>query len=177
MSLIERAHVASLLHQGDTAATAKAKGDALEELICHIFGAISGITVTRRNKFNAFDTEEIDVAFFNDQANGDLPFLPWIILVECKNWRAPVGSEQVSWFDTKLRNRGLEFGILVATNGITGDSTVLSDAHLIIARALQEKRKLIVLTRDELLKLTDSSELVHVIKEKLCELAVSGRIG
>lgn len=102
--------------------------------------------------------------------------MPWIILVECKNWEAPVGSEHVSWFDTKIRNRGLEFGILVAANGITGDPSRLTDAHSIIARALQEGRRMLVITRDELLRLRDSSELVLVIKEKLCELAVSGTI-
>lgn len=173
---IDQARVAALFHQGDTAATTKAKGDALEELICYVFGIIPGISVMRRNQFNAFGTEEIDVAFFNDQGAGDLPFLPWFILVECKNWQSPVGSEHVNWFDTKLRNRGLEFGILVAANGITGDPAVLADAHLTLARALQERRKLIVMTRAELLQLADAAQLVHLIKEKLCDLAVSGRI-
>lgn len=177
MPPIDRAYVAALFQRGDTAETTKAKGDAPEELICYVFGSIPGITVTRRSERNAFDTEEIDVAFFNDQASGDLPFLPWLLLVECKNWRAPVGSEHVSWFDTKLRNRGLEFGVLVAAGGITGDSAQLTDAHSTVASALREKRRIVVLTRTELLQFTDPSQVVLALKEKLCDLAVSGRIG
>lgn len=176
MTAIDQTRVAALFHSGATASTTKAKGDALEELICYVFGTVPGISVTRRNQRNAFDTEEIDVAFFNEQIPTGLPFLPWIILVECKNWQSPVGSEHVSWFDTKIRNRGVEFGILIAANGITGDPALLTDAHLTIARALQERRRMIVITQDELVRLTDSSQLVHIIKEKLCELAVRGTI-
>jgi hypothetical protein len=45
---------------------------------------------------DTFDIEEIDVAFFSEQAPGGLLFLPWLILVKCKNWLKPVGSEHVS---------------------------------------------------------------------------------
>ena len=39
----------------------------------------------------------------------------WLNLIECKNWTNRVGSAEVNWFDAKLRNRGLTFGILVTT--------------------------------------------------------------
>jgi hypothetical protein len=176
MNVINQAHIAMLLRRGAAARTTKEKGDALEELICYLFQTIPGITVTRRNERNAFDTEEIDVAFFNEQTPCGLPFLPWIILVECKNWLSPVGSEHVSWFDTKMRNRGVEFGILFAANGITGNPALLTDAHSTIANALRERRRLIVITVDEVKCLVDSSQLVHLMKEKLCDLAVRGTI-
>jgi Restriction endonuclease len=126
MGAIDQVHIERLLHKGREGRTTNERGDALEALICYLFQTIPGITVTRRNEHNAFDTEEIDVAFFNEQASGGLPFLPWIILVECKNWLSLVGSEHVSWFDTKMRNRGVEFGILVEANGITGNSALLN---------------------------------------------------
>src|SRR5262245_12840069 len=150
MGAIDQAHIGRLLCKGREAKTTKEKGDALETLICDLFQTIPGITVTRRNERNAFDTEEIDVAFFNEQTAGGLPFLPWIILVECKNWSHPVGSEHVSWFDTKMRNRGVEFGILIAASGITGNPVLLTDAHSTIASALKERRRLIVITADEI---------------------------
>jgi hypothetical protein len=176
MGAIDQVQIERFLREGREAQTTKQKGDALETLICDLFQTIPGITVTRRNERNAFDTEEIDVAFFNEQASGGLPFLPWIILVECKNWTHPVGSEHVSWFDTKMWNRGVEFGILVAASGITGNPALLTDAHSTIANALKERRRLIVITADEITRLAHSSQLVHLIKEKLCDLAVRGTI-
>jgi Restriction endonuclease len=172
---LDQVHIGMLLRKGSEAQTTKEKGDALEALICYLFQTIPGITVTRRNERNTFDTKEIDVAFFNEQTSGGLPFPPWIILVECKNWLHPVGSEHVSWFDTKMRNRGVAFGILVAANGITGNPALLTDAHSTIANALKERR-LIVITVDEIKRLAHSSQLVHLIKEKLCDLAVKGTI-
>lgn len=176
MGVIDQIRVDQLLQKGMTARTTKEKGDAFEELICYLFETVPGITVTRRNQRNIFDTEEIDVAFWNEQQSSGMPFLPWVILVECKNWSQPVGSEHVSWFDTKLRNRGVEFGVLFAANGITGDSSALTDAHHTLATALRERRRLIVITSSEAKKLTDSSQLIHLIKEKLCELVVRGAI-
>lgn len=176
MTTIDPSQVAAFFARGDAASTTKEKGDALEELICYVFSTVPGISITRRNQRNVFDTEEIDVAFFNEQVPNGLPFLPWIFLVECKNWSKPVGSEHINWFDTKMRNRGVGFGILVAANGITGNPAMLTDGHLTVARALQDGRKLIVITRDELLRFTDSSQLVHMIKEKLCDLVVSGML-
>jgi len=61
-------------------------GRALEDLICYVTGLIPGVAITHRNELNAFDTEEIDVAIWNDGAADGLFFLPNIILVECKNW-------------------------------------------------------------------------------------------
>lgn len=176
MATIDHLHVADLFHRGATATTTKEKGDALEQLICYVFSTVPGILIKKTNRRNAFDTEEIDIAFFNEREPGGLPFVPWIILVECKNWQSPVGSESISWFDRKISDRGMEFGILVAANGITGDASKLTDAHFIIAGALSKGRRIIVITRDELLRLRDSAELVHMIKEKLCELAVAGTI-
>jgi Restriction endonuclease len=176
MDAIDQGHIERRLRQGREARTTKEKGDALEALICDLFQTIPGITVTRRNERNAFDTEEIDVAFFNEQASGGLPFLPWIIMGECKNWSHPVGSEHVSWFDTKMRNRGVEFGVLVAASGITGNSALLTDAHSTIANALKERSRLIVITADEIKRLAHASQLVHLIKEKLCDLVVKETI-
>jgi Restriction endonuclease len=99
-----------------------------------------------------------------------------IVLVECKNWSKSVGSTEVNWFDAKLRSRGLLYGILIAAQGITGDAQDLTAAHHVIAGALREQRRLLVITENELLQLTDTDALVYMIKEKLCDLAVSGTI-
>jgi hypothetical protein len=135
-----------------------------------------GVAITHRNELNAFETEEIDVAVFNDGAPDGLFFLPHIILVECKNWSNAVGSNEVNWFDTKLRNRGLTFGILVTTLGITGQAADLTAAHAIVAAALREGRRLVVITTTELLATANTEELALLIRRKLCDLAVKGTV-
>ena len=122
----------------DDGRTTSERGEALEDLVCYLFEKLPGLSVTRRNRLNVFRSEEIDVAFWNDRDPSGLHFLPNIMLVECKNWSAPVSNSEVSWFDTKLRNRGLDFGVLITFSGITGDIVDQSSAHRIVAAALQE---------------------------------------
>jgi hypothetical protein len=176
MAAISQARVGPYVDAGTNGATTADRGRALEDLICYVFAQVPGIAITRRNEMNVFHTEEIDVALWNDGNADGFFFLPNLVLVECKNWSHSVGSSEVSWFDTKLRNRGLNFGVLVATNGITGDAADLTAAHSIVAAALREGRRLVVIGTHELLSLTDSTQLVHLIKEKLCDLAVRGTI-
>jgi hypothetical protein len=176
MSAILRSTVKAYVEAGTNGATTAHQGRALEDLICYVFAQVPGISITRRNEMNAFRTEEIDVALWNDGHADGFFFLPNIILVECKNWSSRVSSSELSWFDTKLRNRGLNFGVLVAANGITGDEADITAAHSIVAAALREGRRLVVIRNDELLVLTDSPQLVRLVKEKLCDLAVKGTI-
>jgi hypothetical protein len=166
-----QAEIQKRLQLCDRATTKYHKGKALEDLICFLFEAVPGI-LTRRNKKNIFETEEVDVFLWNEFFSGGLPSpaFPPYILVECKNWSEKVSSNQVSWFDTKLRDRGLFLGILIATCGITGDPQRLTDAHFIVAKALSEQRKIIVITRDDIAKLTSESDLVRLLKEKLSDL-------
>ena len=152
MAAIVAATVQAFLDAGRNGQNTAEQGRALEDLICYVMGLIPGVAITHRNELNAFDTEEIDVAIWNDGAADGLFFLPNIILVECKNWSNRVGSGEVNWFDAKLRNRGLTFGILVTTLGVTGQAADLTAAHAIVAAALREGRRLVVITTDELLR-------------------------
>jgi hypothetical protein len=176
MPAILQATVEAYVAAGTNGATTAEQGRALEDLICYVFSQVPGISITRRNEMNAFQTEEIDVALWNDGHEDGFFFLPNIILVECKNWSSRVSSSELSWFDTKLRSRGLGFGVLVAANGITGDAADITAAHSIVAAALREGRRLVVIRNDELLALTDSPQLVRLVKEKLCDLAVKGTV-
>jgi len=176
MAPIDAATIQAFIEVGRNGHTTAEKGRALEDLICYVMSQIPGVAITHRNELNAFETEEIDVAIWNDAAAEGLFFLPNIILIECKNWSNRVGSAEVAWFDAKLRNRGLMFGILITTQGITGQAADLTAAHAIVAAALREGRRLVVVTTDELLEIANTENLVHVIKRKLCDLAVKGTV-
>jgi len=173
MPPINQETVQGFVNAGMAGTTAQ-QGKALEDLACYVFGLVPGIAITRRNALNVFDTEEIDVALWNDGAANGLFFLPNLLLVECKNWSARVGSAEVSWFDAKLRSRGLEYGLLISPLGITGHAQDLTAAHSVVAGALRERRRLLIVTTAELLALAHTDDLVLLIKEKLCDLALSG---
>jgi hypothetical protein len=173
---ILRPTVEAYIEAGADGAPTATQGRALEDLICYIFEQVPGVSITRRNQLNAFHTEEIDVAVWNDGHPQGFFFLPNIILVECKNWSSRVSSAELNWFDSKLRSRGLDFGVLIAASGITGDSEGLTAAHSIIAAALREGRRMVVIRTDELLEVAESSQLVRLVKEKLCDLAVKGTV-
>src|SRR5690606_24841573 len=174
MPAIDSATVEGYVDLGLNAATTTEQGRALEDLVCYVFGLVPGIAITHRNELNVFDTEEIDVALWNDGASDGFDFLPNVILVECKNWSSPVGSGEVAWFISKLRNRGLDFGILVSAKGITGSDADLSAAHSQVSAALIDRRRMIVVTTDEISDLADTDALQILVKKKLCDLAVKG---
>jgi len=153
------------------------KGQALENLICYIFEKVPGIPITKRNTSNVFHSEEIDIAFWNDKDIKGFHFLPNIILVECKNWSVPVGSREVAVFLNEITQKGLDFGILIAANGITGSSEDITAANFHVALALGKGIRMIVITREEIEGLRETDDLIRLVKEKLCELALKYSAG
>lgn len=174
MARVSRPKILHFLELCENGQTTTEQGRALENLICYLFQKIPGISITSRNSMNISSSEEIDVAFWNEKVRHGLFFLPEVILVECKNWSRPVSSIEVSWFDTKLRTRGLTHGVLIAANGITGNPNDLTSAHSIVAAALRDARRIIILTRQEIEVINDTAQLIRLFKEKLCKLAVTG---
>lgn len=174
MPPLPRTQIDAIVTRVNTATTTAEKGKALEDLFCEIFKSIPGIEIARRNLMNVFDTEEIDVALWNNKQNGGLDFLPNIILIECKNWSSAIGSVEVSYFKERLSHRCCEYGILIAKNGITGNAAELTCSYSIIAAALLQKTRIIVITLDELLRIQDTEGIVVLLKEKLLDLTVMG---
>lgn len=166
----------SHLHICDNGGTNQIKGKAFEDLACYLFETIPGVSIALRNQMNAYNNEEIDVAIWNDKSRYGLNFLPNVVLIECKNWTNPVSSIEVNWFCQKVASRGLDFGILIAYNGITGNADDLNAAHNTIAYHLAQRRRIIVITRAEIDALHNTEEMVNLIKQKICLLAVSGKI-
>jgi Restriction endonuclease len=176
MALISRRIIQRHLHDGDTATTAAGKGRALEELIAYLFGKVPGIIVTARNQNNTFGSEELDVAFWNERQRNGCYFLPNVIIVECKNWSRPIGCDEVTHFDAKIRRRGLEYGILVAANGITGDAANRTAANHIVFSSLSEGRKIIVISRTDIEGFNNTDELIFLLKQKITSLYVEGSV-
>lgn len=169
--------IATLLAEGDGVPTAFEKGRKLEKLIVYAFGKIPGVKFYKSNVVNNAGSEEVDVAFFNNKQKSGFPFLEYLLLVECKNWSAAVGAIHVREFATKLEHRACAYGVLIAANGITGNAQDRTAAHDAIRMALAVRHiSIIVITRAELARWVDTSEVVDLFKHKLCELTVDGSI-
>ncbi|MFQ5874110.1 MAG: restriction endonuclease [Dehalococcoidia bacterium] len=174
MARIPRRQLHDGLERVRSAQTRPEKGRALEDFICGLFPLVPGVEIAGRNALNTFATEEVDVALWNARHRLGFYFLPHLVLVECKNWSQPVGTQEVAYFVTRLRQRACDHGILLAANGITGVGEELTRAHYEIATALTSGIRVLVLTPTELEGLRDTRELVGLIKKKLCQLVVSG---
>jgi hypothetical protein len=159
----------------DNPPTNAAKGKAFEDLACYLFSGIPGISITARNQTNTFATEEIDIACKNDSDPAGLGGFVDFFIVECKGWTNAVTSEQVSWFLTKIRHRGVRFGILIAANGITGVSEHLSRSNFLVSVELATNGiKMVIVTRQEIEQLTSGEGFAKLIINKVCILHASG---
>jgi Restriction endonuclease len=176
MPEIDQVRVREFFARGDTAQTNVEKGRALEDLVAYVFELIPGVSLSGRNEMNAFEAEEIDLAFWNDGEPEGLRLFDHLLLVECKNWSTPVGYPEMAVFHQKLQSRGRPLGILVATCGITGNGTDRTAAYEVLAQALAQRREILVITRSELELLSDTGQLVDLLKRKRVQLTVSGTI-
>lgn len=174
MPRISHAQLRAGLTRISNAVGSNDKGRALEDLICFLFPLIPGIEIAQRNALNAFETEEVDVALWNAQHPHGFYFLPHLLLVEAKNWSSPCGSQEVSYFVGRLRQRGCDHGILFAANGITGVPADLTRAHFEIATALGAGVRVLVVTPTDIEEATSTNFIVDLLKRKLCQLVVSG---
>jgi hypothetical protein len=165
--------VAAMLNGCDTAPTADAAGDCLEELVAYVFEKLPGMELYERNILDAPRAHELDLAFWHIQAKSPVGFLDPIVIVECKNTGSPVGSRDVGWFVRKLQDRGANVGILVALSGITGAQAGNTNAHSEILSALVRDRiKILLLSRAELEGLGTTDDLVRLLREKYLALSL-----
>ena len=62
----------------------KAKGQRLEALLARVLCSVRGMTLEAQDVESAYETEEIDLYFWNDRARDGLHFLDCPLIVECK---------------------------------------------------------------------------------------------
>ena len=174
MAAISQKKVRNFVDRSRRARKTKTQGQIVEDLVCYLVESVPGISVTKRNILNAYHSEEVDVGIWNEKSASGFYFLPNTILIEAKNWSAAVGSQDVVSFIAKLKARGLEFGFLVALNGITGSQQDITAARDHIRQALHDRISVVVVKRADFEKFKSGRDFVEFVKEKLCELAVSG---
>lgn len=176
MTTFDADEVRSYMDAARTGANTDAQGKAYEALAAYLFGTIPGC-ITQRDGITVFRSEQIDVAVCNSKHNNGLFPLPHVILIECKNWSSPVDSSTVGYFINILRNKKVETGILIAANGITGDPSDLTNAYSLGMSALSDGIKLVIITSDDIEKLTCTEDLVKLVISRFMLAYLRGGIG
>ena len=114
------------------------KGTALEDLATYLLLLVPGLIPAR----NLLDDR---LAFESDLVVRDLggpvgvtsQLMGQDILIECKNWKVPVGVQQVGYFLYRMHLTHTRFGIIFSKKGITGSKDDKA-AHDLIRKAFHE---------------------------------------
>jgi len=107
-------------------------------------------------------SSEIDITAKNDKQVGYWRDFSHYILFECKNWNQKVGAKEIRDFREKASKNTRFF---VAWNGISGQDE-LHDAKLEIIKAYAKGIQILVLTRDDLLKIASGTNPEKIIGDK-----------
>jgi Restriction endonuclease len=166
MAVIDNLAIVAALLVGDTG-TIQQKGSALEAVVQSTFCEIDGVRCLKVRAVDLDGASEIDLLLHNRRTVGALDFLPELLLVECKNWTAPVNTATLRSFTSKLAESRLEVGILVASSGVTGDPDEQTACYAHLRRQFDQNRlKVIILTRDELQALTSTEAFCELLMDK-----------
>ena len=154
-----------------SATDSASRGRTLEDLIAYTFSCIPGLTVLARDA--RMGSQELDLVLWNDRACEYFNSASAEIIIECKNWDAPVGSAEVSWFLEKLRQRSVSHGFLITRSGVTGAFRDGRDGALdSLYGTLRDGTRPVVLTLDELSEVTSISQLISLFKFKIGRLMI-----
>ncbi|WP_280246782.1 restriction endonuclease [Nocardia abscessus] len=176
MEEIDPVEIRRYLHIARTAPDTDAQGKAYEDLAFYLFDSIPGC-FAEGNGVSHFRSEQVDVGVCNAKHQDGLHALPHVILVECKNWSHPVDSSTLGYFVNILANRCVETGILIAANGITGDRHDYTNAHALGVSAIARGIKILVITTEELEKLTCTADFVELLLRRFLLAYMRGGVG
>lgn len=147
------------------------KGKKLQDLVHYMLDGVDGATVDRRNVFNAAQSEEKDLWVRHRPYVSGLPFVDLLVPVECKNEDEPVSADEVTRFEAKIRNSGGSDGLLVARRGLAGQSEFKA-AHEAIHGALSRTIRIVVVTVDDLTRVSSPEAFVDLLVDRHSELRV-----
>jgi len=147
----------------------KAKGQRLEAFLARVLCSVRGMTLEEQDVESAYETEEIDLYFWNDRARDGLHFLDCPLIVECKAWSGPVAGRELRTFATLLRDKGRSSGVFFALEGITGDALQRSAGFFHLAAAMAGGQTDLVITGNDLETIESSADLVRLLRRRMLD--------
>ena len=155
-----------MLYSSYTANLSHEKGEIFEKTIEHLFEGLNMLTVRERRLKN--EVWEIDMVLeyigFEEVCLFD--YQSRYVLVECKNTKDPVPAKEIGYFKTKLIESDVDFGIVVAWGGITGEDSNRNADRLVDLSGAEEPR-VVVLTSRDLYRILDGACLYQILDDKL----------
>jgi hypothetical protein len=111
----------TILDRVENAESSHEKGKSLKKLATLLFNNIDYFSVRHQNIRTT--SSELDVVVENTGTDRS-PFDSYdrFILVEAKNWNKPVGASHVRDFIEKIRSVQVDIGVIIAPEGVTGES-------------------------------------------------------
>lgn len=165
-----RVRIDQLLATASNGNTVQIRGTALEQAAAAVFCSVPGVITPVMNAIDYATSGEIDILFPNQAPKNGFWFLDRAFLCECKNWSTPVRSEEIRVFADRMRERNCRDGILISSQGITGDAAMLTAAHNQVARALENGREIIVLDWADLNAIRSAKALIARVQQKWIQL-------
>jgi hypothetical protein len=151
-----------------TARTNEEKKKSLEGLAKMLLQGIPFLSFKYSNLRTA--SAEIDLVFVYKGFKETTVFdeLGRYFLVECKNWKDPVGAKHVRDFIGKMKSSKVKLGVLVAPNGVTGADDG-ADAWREIRRIYDQDGLFIIVIVEEHLELVKKGENFYELLEYAIE--------
>lgn len=160
----------SKLSRVKNAETNKEKKESLERLAEIIFNRVDCLEVRERN--HETESSEIDLIIEHDRSEDKTVFDEYgrFLLVECKNWKKPIGAKQVRDFKQKMVNRHVNLGFIFSKEGITGAENSKYAKFEINSEFRSNKRSILVFDINDLENISGGSGLYEMIDQKLFDL-------
>lgn len=157
-----------LLQLDEPTETTTQRGDALEDFTREFLESCKLFDVLEVSRVNI---GQIDAACRVKCIPG-LVTQDWssYLPVECKNWKARVGFPEIATLSKKMEDRHSNTGLLVATEGVTGNWKLFEDALGEIRNEFVRGRRILVIVRPDLEGLVEGRNLLHLLQEKLDQL-------
>lgn len=148
---------------------ASEKRITLENLAQYLFSSIEGFNVEPSTRTGPY---ELDGIITNSSNHPFLRTLDTYIPIECKNWREPTGSPEVTQFIGKLSLFKCNTGILISKKGIKNKTVneLRKDAYR------RSNIYILVFDSKDIGSIIQSKDLVSILIEKFKELKFSIRM-
>lgn len=132
-------YLRALLDRLETATTSQEKGERLEDVAFYLFSLLGGC-FPRRNLLDVAGVSEYDLVVNNLAAATTLAGSSFgrDFLVESKNWAKAVGVQEIGYFLLRIGLTHCNFGVVLASKGITEGKEGEEFATALIRRAYQE---------------------------------------
>lgn len=150
----------------DTLTAGARRGSGLEDLVVEVFESLPGVRVAERNVLAGFGEAELDSIWINGAPEQGLIGFGRDVLMECKSSAEPLNSTGVAHFASQAERRRVQWSLIVALNGITGDLETSRNAQLEIRRYAEGGTWVMVLVADELREVRSADHVAAVIAAK-----------